>query len=69
MKYVPYFILVIVIYVMIGHFVSAKYVIPKEAIRVRVIANSSDEYDQDVKMNIKDSGMFSIFICCWYRHI
>lgn len=54
MKYVPYFIIVIVIYMMIGHFVSAKYVIPKEAIRVRVIANSNDEYDQKVKMNVKD---------------
>ena len=54
MKYVPYFIGVIVIYMMIGHFVSAKYTIPKEAIRVRVIANSNDEYDQEVKMNVKD---------------
>ena len=54
MKYVPYFILVIVVYMMIGHFVSAKYTIPKEAIRVRVIANSNDEYDQEVKMNVKD---------------
>lgn len=54
MKYVPYFIVVIVIYMMIGHFVSAKYTIPKEAIRVRVIASSNDEYDQEVKMNVKD---------------
>ena len=54
MKYVPYFIVVIVIYMMIGHFVSAKYTIPKEAIRVRIIANSNDEYDQEVKMNVKD---------------
>ena len=54
MKYVPYFIVVIVIYMMIGHFVSAKYTISKEAIRVRVIANSNDEYDQEVKMNVKD---------------
>lgn len=54
MKYVPYFIGVIVIYMMIGHFVSAKYTIPKEAIRVRVIASSNDEYDQEVKMNVKD---------------
>ena len=54
MKYVPYFIGVIVIYMMIGHFVSAKYTIPKEAIRVRVIANSNDKYDQEVKMNVKD---------------
>ena len=54
MKYVPYFIGVIVIYMMIGHFVSAKYTIPKEAIRVRVIASSNDKYDQEVKMNVKD---------------
>ena len=63
MKYVPYFIGVIVIYMMIGHFVSAKYTIPKEAIRVRVIANSNDEYDQEVKMNVKDivtSDMYNL---------
>ena len=63
MKYVPYFIVVIVIYMMIGHFVSAKYTIPKEAIRVRVIASSNDEYDQEVKMNVKDivtSDMYNL---------
>lgn len=63
MKYVPYFIGVIVIYMMIGHFVSAKYTIPKEAIRVRVIASSNDEYDQEVKMNVKDivtSDMYNL---------
>lgn len=54
MKYVPYFIVVIFIYIIIGHFVSAKYIIPKEAIRVRVIANSNDKYDQEIKMNVKD---------------
>ena len=63
MKYVPYFIGVIVIYMMIGHFVSAKYTIPKEAIRVRVIAGSNDKYDQEVKMNVKDivtSDMYNL---------
>ena len=63
MKYVPYFIVVIVIYMMIGHFVSAKYTIPKEAIRVRVIASSNDKYDQEVKMNVKDivtSDMYNL---------
>ena len=54
MKYVPYFIVVIVLYIIIGYFVSAKYTIPKEAIRVRVIANSNDKYDQDIKMNVKN---------------
>ena len=63
MKYVPYFILVIIMYMIVGHFVSAKYIIPKEAIRVRVIANSNDNYDQEVKMNVKnivESDMYSI---------
>ena len=63
MKYVPYFIVVIAIYMMIGHFVSAKYTIPKEAIRVRVIAGSNDKYDQEVKMNVKDivtSDMYNL---------
>ena len=54
MKYVPYFIVVIVLYIIIGHFLEAKYTIPKEAIRVRVIANSNDKYDQDIKMNVKN---------------
>ena len=63
MKYVPYFIVVIAIYMMIGHFVSAKYTIPKEAIRVRVIAGSNDKYDQEVKMNVKNivtSDMYNL---------
>ena len=54
MKYVPYFIIVIVIYVTISNFISKKYVIPKEAIRVRVIANSNNQYDQEIKMNVAD---------------
>lgn len=54
MKYIPYFILIIVIYVIIGQTFSKNYVIPNEAIRVRVIANSNDEYDQSVKSSVKD---------------
>lgn len=63
MKYVPYFIIVIVIYVTISNFISKKYVIPKEAIRVRVIANSNNQYDQEIKMNVADiveKDMYSI---------
>ena len=54
MKYIPYFILIIVIYVIIGQAFSKNYVIPNEAIRVRVIANSNEEYDQRVKSSVKD---------------
>lgn len=31
-----------------------KIVIPKEAIRIRVIANSNDEYDKSIKSEVKD---------------
>lgn len=54
MKYIPYFILIIIIYVIIGQAFSKNYVIPNEAIRVRVIANSNEEYDQRVKSSVKD---------------
>lgn len=54
MKYIPYFIIVIVVYVVIGQMTAKNYVIPQEAIRVRVIANSNDEYDQSVKSSVKD---------------
>ena len=37
---------------MIGHVSS--YVIPEDALRIRVIANSNSEYDQEVKMLIKE---------------
>ena len=63
MKYVPYFILILLIYNVISHFTINEYIIPNEAIRVRVIANSNDKYDTKVKMNVKDivtSDMYNI---------
>ena len=47
------FILIILFYVIIGH-VSAEKLIPDEAIRLRVIPNSNDTYDQEVKMKVRD---------------
>ena len=63
MKYVSYFILVMLLYIVIGNLVSTKYTIPKEAIRVRVIANSNNYYDTKVKIDVKDiieKDMYSI---------
>lgn len=54
MKYVPYFIIIIVIYIVIGQLFSSNYKIPDSAIRVRVIANSNEYNDQQVKYNVKD---------------
>lgn len=54
MKYVSYFIIVIILYVVIGQMFSNNFKIPEESIRVRVIANSNSEYDQNIKMKVKD---------------
>lgn len=54
MKYIPYFIIVLIVYCLISSSLSKNYIIPQDAIRVRVIANSNTDYDQNVKMNVKD---------------
>ena len=54
MKYVPLFILVIIVYVAISNVVVANNLIPDDAIRIRVIANSNSDYDQEIKIEVKD---------------
>ena len=49
------FIGIIITYVLIGNVVSANDIIPDEAIRIRVIANSNSEYDQNIKLKVKDN--------------
>lgn len=48
------FILIITGIVLISSVKADNYIIPKEAIRLRVIANSNTEYDQKIKMKVKD---------------
>ena len=47
-------ILVIVLYMIIGNVVAKNELIPEEAIRIRVIANSNSDYDQEIKMKVKE---------------
>lgn len=54
MKYFFSVILVIVIYVVVSNVVVANNLIPDDAIRVRVIANSNSDYDQQIKYEVKD---------------
>ena len=54
MKYIPIFMIIIVIYMVVGG-VFKNYKIPDEAIRIRVIANSNSDYDQQMKRKVKDS--------------
>lgn len=54
MKYLFYIILIIISYVIISNIVVANNLIPDDAIRVRVIANSNSDYDQQIKYGVKD---------------
>ena len=60
MKYIPFFIIVIVLYIVIGNLVNA-YKIPDEAIRIRVIANSNSDYDQKMKLKVKDNLEYDMY--------
>lgn len=48
------FLGIIIAYILIGNLVSVNDIIPDEAIRIRVIANSDSEYDQEIKTKVKE---------------
>ena len=45
---------IVISYVFIGIGVEENIEIPSDAIRIRILANSNDEYDQDVKKEVKE---------------
>ena len=49
------FILIILTYIIIGNVIAENNIIPDDAIRIRVIANSNSEYDQEIKIKVKES--------------
>ena len=48
------FLVMIFTYVIIGNVIATNDLIPDEAIRIRVIANSNSEYDQEIKYKVKE---------------
>ena len=57
------FLIIIVIYVVIGNVVTTNNIIPEDAIRMRVIANTNSEYDQSVKQEVRktlEKDMYSL---------
>lgn len=57
------FFLIIIIYMVIGNVIAKNNLIPDDAIRIRVIANSDSDYDQQIKLKVKDkvqSDMYNI---------
>ena len=51
--------LIILFYVCVGHVSSL--VIPDDALRIRVIANSNSEYDQEIKKIIKENIQYKMY--------
>ncbi len=49
------FLSIILTYIIIGNVVAVNNIIPDDAIRVRVIANSNTEYDQNIKYKVKEA--------------
>ena len=45
---------VVISYVFIGIVVEENIEIPNDAIRIRILANSNDEYDQEIKKEVKE---------------
>ena len=51
--------IIVCFYVCLGHVSSL--VIPEDALRIRVIANSNDEYDQGVKSIVKENIQYKMY--------
>ena len=60
-KTVGLLILIIIIYMVIGNVVAKNDIIPDNAIRIRVIANSNSEYDQQIKTKVKNQVEYDMY--------
>lgn len=55
------FFVIILTYMIIGNVVATNNLIPEEAIRIRVIANSNSEHDQEIKLKVKDRLEYDMY--------
>lgn len=61
MKYIPLFFLVFICYFLLSNVVAKNTIIPDDAIRIRVIANSNSNYDQEMKKKVKDKVQIDMY--------
>ena len=47
-------IMLVIFFVLFSNVKADNYIIPDDALRIRVIANSNSEYDQNIKLKIKE---------------
>lgn len=55
------FLVIILTYMVIGNVIAENNLIPEDAIRIRVIANSNSEYDQEIKLKVKDRLEYDMY--------
>ena len=55
------FILIILTYIIIGNVIAENNIIPDDAIRIRVIANSNSDYDQEIKTKVKETVEYDMY--------
>lgn len=60
-KSIIIFTLIILTYIIIGNVIAENDIIPDEAIRIRVIANSNSEYDQEIKTKVKETVEYDMY--------
>ncbi len=56
-----FFVGIILTYMIIGNVFAESNIIPDDAIRIRVIANSNSEYDQNIKLKVKDKIEYDMY--------
>ena len=55
------FIIIILAYIFIADTLTTNNIIPDNAIRIRVVANSNSEYDQEIKNKVKQSIEYDMY--------
>ena len=60
-KVASYLSLLIIFIIFITNVNASKNIIPNEAIRLRVIANSNTEYDQKIKLKVRDNIQHKLY--------
>ena len=53
--------LIIITYIIIGNVVAKNNLIPDDAIRIRIIANSNSKYDQEIKLKVKEQVEYDMY--------
>ena len=54
-------IFIISFYMIVGNIIEKNNLIPKDAIRIRIIAHSNSDYDQDIKLKVKNNVQKDIY--------